>query len=539
MSLLKKIPYALLLAPIAIYWGYWTLNPSYWFPPDPGAWYFLDSLAIFAGKTYTYVDHPGTPVHLIGSLLLALTLPFFKSRAAFIAYHIAHPETFFLMANIFLLAMNSLTAILFYKTVASGLKKDKTLWGLALSLMFFGLHPQSYESLTFWSHNSFNYPFGALWLILFYRRLSPNRPLGWKRLALFGFAAGVLGMTQMYFLGWLAAGTLTTLIFSLRLGKSIRQASGDTAWFIGGGLLGIAAMLAPIAHEIPRFVSWFTRILTNTGVYGSGAAGIYTLEMIPQSLEFWWQNLPALMSYLLAALTLLTALFLLKPRIAAWEISPADQAMLIGLLAQVAMLLAVFSKLYPKLRYMLALAAVLPILFFLLIKLLETAPPGLTPLKRALALIALIAVIAALPGALNTQTKKAFVQRDAALARSLVVTKLAQLRQLPEAEIVVVYGSGTPIKCAGLLMANNWIRAFDREIARLCPNQFSIYDSPVEIELNILYPVPQLEEIAWDLVVSPGNHSGLQDLLFAQGAVNVPKAWGVNRGKWFFIHPPK
>ncbi|GAB4500507.1 MAG: hypothetical protein Fur0035_00470 [Anaerolineales bacterium] len=536
MILLKKIPYALVLAPILIYWGYWTLNSSYWFPPDPGAWYFLDSLAVFAGKSYVYVDHPGTPVHLIGSLLLALTLPFFKSREAFITYHIAHPETFFLMANIFLLTLNSLTALVFYQTVRSSLKKDGLLLGLALSLMFFGLHPQSYESLTFWSHNSFNYPFGTLWLILFYRALRPNQPLGWKKLMFWGFTAGALGMTQMYFLGWLAAGTLTTLIFSLRLGKTLRQASGDTACFIGGGLLGIAAMLAPITHEIPRFANWFMRILSNTGVYGTGSSGFYTLDMIPQSLAFWGQNIPALMAYLLAGLALLAAILFFQ-RQAAWKTSPADQAMLIGLLAQAAMLLVVLSKLYAKLRYMLALAAVVPVLLFLLIKILDSAPRDFHLLRRSLALIALIAVAAALPGALSVQAKKAFVQRDAALARSLVVTKLAQSRQVPETDIVVVYGSGTPIKCAGLLMANNWIRAFDREIASLCPNQFSIYDSVVEIELNILYPVPKLEEIDWDVVVSPGNHSGLQDTLRAAGAVNVPGAWGVNRAAWFFIRP--
>ncbi|NCP85843.1 hypothetical protein GW781_03705 [bacterium] len=536
MTLIKKIPYALLLAPILIYWGYWTLNSSYWFPPDPGAWYFLDSLAVFAGKTYVYVDHPGTPVHLIGSLLLALTLPFFKSRESFIAYHIARPETFFFMANVFLLAINSLTAILFYQTVRDSLKKDKTLLALALSLMFFGLHPQSYESLTFWSHNSFNYPFGALWLIGLYRALRPNLPLDWKKLAFLGFTAGTLGMTQMYFLGWLAAGTLTTFIFSRRLGRTTRRASGDTAWFVGGGLLGIAAMLAPITHEIPRFASWFTRILSNTGVYGSGASGFYTLEMIPQSLAFWATSVPALMAYLLAGLTLLAAILLLQ-RKSAWKISPADQAMLTGLLAQIAMLLVVLSKLYLKLRYMLALTAVLPVLLFLLFKILESAPGNFGLLRRTLALLALIAAAAALPGALNIQAKKAFVQRDAALARSLVVTKLAQSRHVPETDIVVIYGSGTPIKCAGLLMANNWIRAFDREIARLCPNQFSIYDSAVEIELNILYPVPQLDEIAWDVVVSPGNHSGLQDTLRAAGAVNVPGAWGVNRAAWFFIRP--
>ena len=110
--LLEKtgLGYILIAIPLIIYWVYWTLNTSYWFNADPAAVYFLDSLSIFAGKSYVYVDHPGTPVQIIGSFLLALTYPFFGSSEAFISFHLARPGAFFLMTNIFLLSVNILCA---------------------------------------------------------------------------------------------------------------------------------------------------------------------------------------------------------------------------------------------------------------------------------------------------------------------------------------------------------------------------------------------------------------------------------------------
>ena len=89
------------MAAMAGYWVYWTLHPSYWFNGDPAAYYMLDSLSVFAGGSYTYVDHPGTPIHVIGSLMLALIRPFFSNTESFIHFFINKPVAFFIMAMFF------------------------------------------------------------------------------------------------------------------------------------------------------------------------------------------------------------------------------------------------------------------------------------------------------------------------------------------------------------------------------------------------------------------------------------------------------
>ena len=55
---MEKLGYFLVVIPPLTYWIYWTLNPSYWFNADPAAVYFVNSLSVFAGYSYQFVDHP-------------------------------------------------------------------------------------------------------------------------------------------------------------------------------------------------------------------------------------------------------------------------------------------------------------------------------------------------------------------------------------------------------------------------------------------------------------------------------------------------
>lgn len=531
----QKIDYVILLVPIFFYWIYWTLNPSYWYSSDPATWYFLDSLGLFIGKPYAYAVHPGTPMQVIGSFLLALTYPFFSSREAFIHYHITEPETFFVMTNVFLLVMNAFTAIVFYKTVCSALEHYKRPIALGLSLMFFAIHQYSFESLTFWSHNSINYPFGTLWLLWLYRELRNDQALGRRKLVFLGLAAGMLSMAQMYFLGWLAGGVVTIFVFSLKLGKTIRAALIDSLYLLAGGTAGIISMLVPVYREVPQFADWLWRILTNRGIYGTGGSGVYTLDMIPDSLSFWWATIPLLLLLTLATVAMFCVVVYFAKKLAL-RLSPGHVAIAVGLLFQLMMLFIVLSKLWPKLRYMLSIAALLPVLLLVALKLLEQTPWKKLFIGPVIGLVSLAAVVFVLVQSIQAEAKKAFVERDAALARSLVVTHFAQMKHIPEKDVVVVYGSNTPLKCAGLLVANDWLRTFDAEIGALCPSQYALYDMTADIDLMVTQPVPTLEQIDWDIAISPGNHTGLQDKLRSLGASNIPNSWGVERGAWFFIN---
>ena len=530
----ENFGYIFIAIPLLIYWIYWQLNTSYWFNADPAAVYFLDSLSIFAGRSYAYVDHPGTPIQLLGSFFLALTYPFLGGQDAFINFHLARPGAFFLMTNLFLLGINLVCAFVFYKTAITILKHDRLLGGVAIALTYFALHPYSFPSLTLWSHNSLNFPFGTLWLIWLFVELRKEQEVPPFKLILMGMAAGILSMAQMYFTAWLVTGIFTIFVFSLRLNRSLRTAISSGMYMLAGGITGIIAMLVPIYKELPRFLSWLTRIITHQGLYGSGEEGIYSLSFIPLAMSFWWENIRPMILVLLVTLAVLGLIAYVSNK-STEKTSPGIFAMVCGLLFQILLIMLLMTKAALKLRYSLSLAAILPVLILLTLKLLETTPWRTIELKRIFFVIVLAGVGFTLISQIAEQRQRAFVEADAALAKSQAVTHLAREKHVLEDEIVVVYAYAVPLKCAGLLQASNWIGSFKKEIAEICPNQHAIWDS--NIELNISEYATDIRDLTWDMVIWPGNGTNLPVYLYSIGARNIPESWRVRRSSWFFIHP--
>ncbi len=529
----QRYGYILVILPIVIYWVYWTLNPSYWSAADPAAWYFLDSLSIFAGNSYVYVDHPGTPVQLTGSFLLALTYPFFSSHEAFINFYISKPEAFFLQAHLFLLVIYIFSVVFFYDTAISMLKDDGVLGAAALTVLYFVLHPYSFSSLTFWSHNSFNFPFGTLWPLWLYRELRGPQEIGWRKLVLMGFTAGAIAMTQIYFISWLISGALALFVFVFLSNKSFKKAIASSSYMLTGGVLGIIAMFVPVYKEVPRFIDWLSRITLHQGLYGMGERGIYSFAMFSYGIAVWWATIRITMLVLLLVLVLLVVIIYFVRKLSL-RLSPDNVAMLIGLFIQTGLVLLVMGKAVDKVRYSLSLATVLPVFLLFELKILALVPQKKLNLRSALYIGILCGVMLTMVQELGLQKHRAFVEKDASIAFSQAVKSLAKRKNAANQDIVVIYAYAVPLRCAGLLQASTWIGSFREEIAVLCPNQYAIYDT--EIELNTKQRLTELEDIDWDLVVWPGNGSDLPERLHAMGAENIPKSWHVRRSKWFFIH---
>ena len=538
MHRFEKLGFLFVAIPPLAYWLYWTLNPSYWFNADPAAVYFVDSLSIFAGQSYKFVDHPGTPVHLIGSLLLALTYPFFESREGFVNFHLARPGGFFLMVHSFLLAANLICVLVFYRVAVTTLEHNRMLGGMAVALLYFVLHPYSFPSLTFWSHNSFNFPFGTLWLLWLYSELRKDKEVRQSLLLLMGLAAGILAAAQMYFIVWLLSGVFTIFVVSLRLNKTFKESFLSSMHMLAAGVVGFLLMLIPVYKELPRFAGWLTRIITHQGLYGTGESGIYTLEMIPAAISYWWATIPIMMLLLLFTLIAL-GVFAVWNWKSSSKIPPGTYAMLIGLLFQTALILLVMSKAILRLRFSLSLAALLPVLILLVLKIYELTPWRGRTLKAVLYIATVVGVAFALVQQMSLQQTRAAVERDAPIAREQAVTRLAQRTNVNEDDIVVVYAFSVPLKCPGLLLASNWTGSFEKEIQNICPNQYAILDvnEGLDAEFNTAHPIPDIKEIDWDLVVWPGNGSNLPEYLYSIGAITIPDSWHVRRDRWFFIHP--
>ena len=519
--------------PILIYWIYWTLNPSYWFNADPAAIYFVDSLSVFIGQPYGFVDHPGTPIHIIGSLLLVVAYPFFNGTEPFVNFFLTHPDVFFLLANVFLLAINLFCAILFYKTAASTLKHTPILGAIAISLLAFTLHPHGFSSLTFWSHNSLNYPIGILLLILLYRETRSSKVIQPYKLFILGLANGIFATAQLYFLAWLISSVLIVFIFSLRLNNNIRQAIKAGFYITLGGIVGIISMLIPIYHALPRFTAFILDIINHLGLYGTGESGIYSLSLIPLSIQFWWNSIRTMVLVLALTVTVLI-LFINWHRKTPDRLTPGDYAMLIGLIFHVGLVLIVLTKAALKLRYSLSLAASLPVLVFIVLKLLEQTTWNIRKPLIFFYLATIAGVVISLISQKSDVDKRAFVETDALKAKTEAVSRLAMELGVPEEQIRIVHTYAVPLQCAGILQGANWTGNFHIELGRICPNQYAIWDSP--FEMNTAVPVKDIDDIGWDLVIWPGNGTDLPDYLYSIGATTIPDSWHVARSRWFFIH---
>ena len=529
----KVAGYILVAAPFIGYSIYWTLHPSYWFNGDPAAFYFLDSLSVFTGKTYSYVDHPGTPIHIIGTLMLAIIRPFFEDADTFIQFFIESPAAFFIMSHAFLLVSNLLTAEVLYHTAYSTLKYHRFAGAIALSFAYLIFHPQSFQSLTLWSHNSFNFPFGTLWLVWLFNELRKETVIKKSKLLLLGLTAGVLSIAHIYFFTWIAGGTLIIFLYSIFTNRSYKNSALAGIFFLLGTLLGIITMLIPVYKELPRFIAWLTEITMHTGMYGTGERGIFSLEVIMIAVRFWWSSIPLAMTLLVASI-ITSSLLLYLARQRTVKIPPAVSAMIIGLLFQIGLLLILFTKAAVKIRYTLTIAAILPILLLLVIHLFEIENARKAKWASIVYTTILITMIITFPKQLNLALERSSYEEEVRVAESKTVARLAQELGVLDNEVIIVFAYGTPLKCANLLIASDYTGHFQKEISEMCPNQYGIYDT--RIQLNPVHQLVKISEIPWDLVVWPGNGSDLPEYLKSVNAVNIPSSWRVQRDAWYYIH---
>jgi hypothetical protein len=337
----------------------------------------------------------------------------------------------------------------------------------------------------------------------------------------------------MYFVAWLLSLIFTVAVYSMRRNNNINQAITSGMYASIGGLIGITLMLIPIYKEIPRFLVWLTGIVTHLGLYGSGEPGIYSLSLLSTGIGYWWMTIRPMVILLFSSLFLL-GLFAYWIRKTGKTIPASDFSMVVGLLFHIGLVLLLMTKAALKLRYSLSLAAILPVLVFLVLKLVESTPWKIQNILPFFYMMILLGVGMSLVSQMQLAKLRSYQEEVAQLAKVQAINRLAKEKKVNEEDIVVVYAYSVPLKCAGLLQATNWTGYFQHEMTEICPNQHAIWDSA--IELNTAVPVRDIEDIDWDIVIWPGNGTDFPDYLYSKGAITMPDSWHVLRSKWFFIH---
>ncbi|MCX7590862.1 MAG: hypothetical protein N2255_04455 [Kiritimatiellae bacterium] len=480
------LPLVVLMVTLAAFWcevNLFRRGPFYgkisspvffgWSWYDPEMPYFISSLAALKGESYTYVDHPGTPVEMIGSALLLATRPFVAWQiGTFVMYHLRNPELFLLLAR-GLLLLGSLGA--FAATARQSIRIrhwSDALLAAVIPAAFFAFHPAAFFTLTHWSHNSFTFLGGTSFLLLLLISGRDAPRINWRRIALLGFLAGVLTAIQLYFITWVAGVIMTLVIGEVRQRTRDRRVARTAVFVLAFAVLGFCLATLPVVSEYPRMFRWFVKLATHQGRYGCGSPGVISLSQLGTNFRELGSQMPeTFAAAIFVAAGLATGIWR-QVRL------PNAQPHLIGLAGGllVQILLTTFLVLrHPGVIYGLAIAASLPVAIATCHELFELPPPVRAARWNTIA--ALILIGFALNHDRAVRIHRASVRESQAIQQTTkeFLARYAEEMGRSRDEIEVVWTYGTVSPCHALWLGNESNDyPFSREIRALYPREHNL-----------------------------------------------------------------
>ncbi len=437
---------------------------------DPTLQYLFASLAALKGWEYRYVDHPGTPIELLGSLiLLAMRQVSGLDGEAFILAIVREPEQFLHVADVLLWIGTLGVVAAMIRWLLPGKRFQEAAFAVACGGAYFAIHPLSFSVLSIWSHNSFNLIAGtSVWLVLLVR-LRRRRPLrSWQVLA-FGFAAGALTSIQLYFAAWIVGIALTLIVYAVLLGgsKVLALLIGITSLI--GGTLGFLVCTLPIRNEYLVFGQFVVSLVTHQGVYGAGPEGIPSSALLLDNVRQLITQAPLVFVSMILVFTLLGY----RLSRAHWqpEADPGRSATCFGLSVQVLLLVSLIVK-HPGAVYLLSVAATIPVLAGCALASLNLGQRLRTSLPATTMTAVLIGVVWNYQQ--STQTLFSFEQRvdQARVAVDSALLQIAAAKGKRPDELQVAWTYGTNDGCFARWFADTG--GLSSEIASGCPDQLSL-----------------------------------------------------------------
>jgi hypothetical protein len=509
--------------------------PYYAVRYDPEMQYFSNSLALFKGVSYAYVDHPGTPLEVIGSFLLALTRPWTRGQSAlFIPYHLEHPEVFLTMGHA-LIAFVSLVTVTLLMTRAWPIEGwGSLLASLGVGISYFAVYaPLSFRMMDWWTHNALNLPFGTLLLLSVILRIRRSDRLGHLEVLAFTLLAGLLVSVQLYFVAWAIGVVLIILLYS----TFHERRAAHTLLLGGTSVIGLAMGFfigfAPVLHRFREFYLWVQRLIFHQGRYGQGAEGITTKGQLVDNLLWLWNRGEVV--FISSALVL----FLLFGTIIISTLRSESRrwwwAAVIGVLIQCIVILLLIAK-HPGVNYLVSVAALLPIIIMLAIEpfLHMDSRFSLLPGLAGIVLLSLYVVsfITALVD--NHNWREQVLATDAAIVNTIdeITSETGKSRE----ELTILWGYGVPSRCYALRYGNSSTEgsSLSEEIDEMCPNEY-VYDVWID---RVMLPRAYEsigENSDWDLLIVPERF--IPDVFHDRVRLTTLELWTRNYGRVAILQP--
>ena len=526
---LHKIGLAILLLAMIAFWLYVNFGDPITFIAhyDPEYAYFLNSLMPFKREPYRYIDHPGTPIELLGTGFLTLTYPLPElNNEPFVLYHLTHPGIFLRIVRAFLL-LASLVGVYLLATSIFEINdwKDAS-FSLVVAISFYVLHgTNGFITLINWSHNSFAFPFGTTLLLLLLVRIRAKRKLPAGELIAFGIAAGWLTSIQLWFAAWILGISATIFFSSILRDRRFIQALLATLTVSISSVFGFILGTLPVLHEYLNIRDWILRLMTHQGRYGFGEPGFTSFKSLAENLKMMMVDSPGILLALTATLSIITLAFAadrhhLKRKAGLFGIA-------IGLSFQALFSLFLILK-HPGPIYLLAISATLPLLLGVGYSLMREVYPKAKDVFMGLGAIILLGFIMNLSQSFSGQ-QDSFANLhniENEIAR-FKIQYAAEVGKDPEA-LTTFTGYGIPSRCFSLRFGNIYAGGiFNEEIDEICPYE-GIYD--------VFFGSPEIvASDSWDLLIIPENK--LPDSIEEVGTISLSNLLSQGYGRIVFVTP--
>jgi hypothetical protein len=464
---------------LAGYWIYSDLllkgGTPYYRDYDPEMAYFMNSLAVFKGIPYFYNDHPGTPVEIVGSLILGITYPFFNTSADFIHYHLQNPVLFLTLAHAFVTLLSIGCAIYFFQTVVNFSAQPNVPVALSLALIFYGLHIYSFTTLTIWSHTALNFPLGTLYLLFLFRIAHASRLISKKMAVGLGLLLGLMLATMINFVPWLL-GTLVFIVLFYRMQNiSWRKILITSGLVLASSILGFLLSVLPALQRMPYFFGFLQGLINHQLPYGNGPEGITSFHLLLSNLLVIVKTNPILFLSILVVTFIIIYFLYDRHRFAPEE--AGRQALAIALLMQI-VLSMIFVLKHPGERFLLQVAAILPVLFLVTTSLSEYNRTFNSLLMKALTIFAVLSVAWSAEISLQQKLLELVETRAFETQADLAIAEYAALTGKSRDELTILWSNVTYSYCPPRLHGDFFTGGvFAREVEHLCPNQAIVFFS--------------------------------------------------------------
>jgi hypothetical protein len=463
-----------LAASIAAFWVHFHASPPGTalkiVNADPEAAYFAGSLAVFDGQPYVWVQHPGTPLLVLGTIVIALVSPFVASSAEELtARLVLQPEIFFIAVHALLAAANIVCVVALGWKALSVRRWSDALVAAAVPASFFAFLPHSYLWTFYWSHNAVAFPAGTALLLALLVALRRGRRLRTRTAAALGMAAGALAATQLYFAAWViglaAAPTFLERWRGSGAAAALRPALVVTAAALGGFLL----CCLPALGSLHAFAAFVRALMTHQGPYGTGAEGVIAIPVLAANLATLWRYAPTLflaqgVVFAMLAATLVAERGRVRRDTGTWAVAG-------GVALQWVATVIVLAK-HPSPYYMPALAALLPSLLAAAFAVARRHRAGRLFGATVAAVVLASCVWTAAETVASFSRRTAFREAMKAEVEGFVAGR-AEAEGVAPDSVLVLWGPGLPdAGCYALWMGAHYSnQALSGQISRACPSE--------------------------------------------------------------------